>query len=56
MNRHRANKDFAILYRTNAQSRSMEEALRKNNIAYRIYGGVSFTKGKRSKTSLPISD
>jgi DNA helicase-2/ATP-dependent DNA helicase PcrA len=36
------NKGFAILYRTNAQSRRMEESLRKLNIPYRIYGGVSF--------------
>ena len=35
-------KDFAILYRTNAQSRSLEEALRKFNIPYKIYGGISF--------------
>jgi DNA helicase-2/ATP-dependent DNA helicase PcrA len=34
--------DFAILYRTNAQSRSFEEALRRLNIKYRIIGGVSF--------------
>ena len=43
------NKDFAILYRTNAQSRSMEEALRKMNIAYRIFGGLSFYKRKEIK-------
>jgi DNA helicase-2/ATP-dependent DNA helicase PcrA len=43
------NKDFAILYRTNAQSRSMEEALRKLNIPYRIYGGLSFYKRKEIK-------
>jgi DNA helicase-2/ATP-dependent DNA helicase PcrA len=34
--------DFAILYRTNAQSRSIEEALRKRNLPYRIYAGFSF--------------
>jgi DNA helicase-2/ATP-dependent DNA helicase PcrA len=34
------NGDFAILYRTNAQSRSMEDALRKRDIPYRIYGGL----------------
>ncbi len=43
------NKDFAILYRTNAQSRSMEEALRKMNIPYRIYGGVGFYQTKEGK-------
>ena len=42
-------KDFAILYRTNAQSRSMEEALRKLNIPYRIYGGLSFYQRKEIK-------
>jgi DNA helicase-2/ATP-dependent DNA helicase PcrA len=41
------NGDFAILYRTNAQSRSMEDALRKRDIPYRIYGGLSFTRGKK---------
>lgn len=43
------NKDFAILYRTNAQSRSMEDALRKAGIAYRIYGGLSFYRRKEIK-------
>ena len=43
------NKGFAILYRTNAQSRSMEEALRKLNIPYRIYGGLSFYQRKEIK-------
>ncbi len=46
------NKNFAILYRTNAQSRSMEEALRKMNIPYRIYGGLSFYKRKEIKDLL----
>ncbi len=46
------NKDFAILYRTNAQSRSLEEALRKNNIAYKIYGGISFYQRKEIKDIL----
>ncbi|MBJ7428022.1 MAG: UvrD-helicase domain-containing protein [Bacteroidia bacterium] len=49
MNSHVANKDFAILYRTNAQSRSLEEALRKMNIPYRIYGGLSFYHRKEIK-------
>lgn len=41
--------DFSILYRTNAQSRSFEEALRKRNIPYRIYGGLSFYQRKEIK-------
>lgn len=41
--------DFAILYRTNAQSRAFEEALRKLNIPYRIFGGLSFYKRKEIK-------
>ncbi|RNC63623.1 ATP-dependent helicase [Proteiniphilum sp. X52] len=41
--------DFAILYRTNAQSRVFEEALRKNNIPYKIYGGLSFYQRKEIK-------
>lgn len=41
--------DFAILYRTNAQSRIFEEALRKKNIPYRIYGGLSFYQRKEIK-------
>lgn len=49
MNAHINNKDFAILYRTNAQSRAMEEALRKLNIPYRIYGGQSFYQRKEIK-------
>ncbi|HRI41562.1 MAG: ATP-dependent helicase [Bacteroidota bacterium] len=52
MNRQWRNKDFAILYRTNAQSRAMEEALRKGNIPYRIYGGLSFYKRKEIKDLL----
>ena len=40
------------MYRTNAQSRSMEEALRKLNIPYRIYGGLSFYKRKEIKDLL----
>ena len=46
------NRAFAILYRTNAQSRSMEEALRRLNIPYRIYGGLSFYKRKEIKDML----
>jgi DNA helicase-2/ATP-dependent DNA helicase PcrA len=42
-------KDFVILYRTNAQSRIFEEALRKINIPYRIYGGLSFYQRKEIK-------
>jgi len=52
MNNQLPNSDFAILYRTNAQSRSMEEALRKLNIPYRIYGGLSFYKRKEIKDML----
>lgn len=46
---HFFNKDFAILYRTNAQSRSFEEALRRMGIVYRIYGGMSFYQRKEVK-------
>lgn len=46
------NHEIAILYRTNAQSRSMEEALRKLNIAYKIYGGLSFYQRKEIKDLL----
>ena len=41
--------DFAILYRTNSQSRSFEEFMRKENIPYRIYGGLSFYQRKEIK-------
>ena len=44
--------DFAILYRTNAQSRAMEDSLRKRNIPYRVYGGVSFYQRKEIKDVL----
>ncbi len=46
------NQDFAILYRTNAQSRAMEDALRKRNISYRVYGGLSFYQRKEIKDVL----
>ena len=46
------NNTFAILYRTNAQSRAMEEALRKLNITYKIFGGLSFYKRKEIKDLL----
>ncbi|MFD1142693.1 ATP-dependent helicase [Larkinella insperata] len=46
------NSDFAILYRTNAQSRAFEEALRKLNIKYRIIGGLSFYQRKEIKDLL----
>jgi DNA helicase-2/ATP-dependent DNA helicase PcrA len=49
---HFFNKDFAILYRTNAQSRSFEESLRRMGIAYRIYGGTSFYQRKEVKDYL----
>jgi DNA helicase-2/ATP-dependent DNA helicase PcrA len=49
---HYKNRHFAILYRTNAQSRSMEEALRKLGIPYRIYGGISFYGRKEIKDIL----
>lgn len=49
---HLGNKDFAILYRTNSQSRAMEEALRRKNIKYRIVGGVSFYQRKEIKDLL----
>ncbi len=49
---HFKNSDFAILYRTNAQSRSFEESLRRMNIAYRIYGGISFYQRKEVKDFL----
>ncbi len=52
MNERAHNRDFAILYRTNAQSRAIEEALRRQNIAYRIYGGLSFYQRKEVKDLL----
>ncbi len=44
--------DFAVLYRTNAQSRELEEALRERNIPYRIYGGMSFYQRKEIKDAI----
>ncbi|MEZ5196218.1 MAG: 3'-5' exonuclease [Bacteroidales bacterium] len=52
MNNQLQNDAFAILYRTNAQSRSIEEALRRMNIPYRIYGGLSFYNRKEIKDLL----
>ena len=46
---HLKNKDFAILYRTNSQSRPFEEALRRINLTYRVYGGMSFYQRKEVK-------
>ena len=46
---HYRNNDFAILYRTNAQSRAFEESLRRMNIPYTIYGGISFYQRKEIK-------
>ncbi len=52
MNRQLGNDSFAILYRTNAQSRAFEESLRKMNIPYKIYGSVSFYQRKEIKDVL----
>ena len=49
MNDHLSYDNFAILYRTNAQSRAMEESLRKLNIKYKIVGGLSFYQRKEIK-------
>ena len=49
MRYHLSNQDIAILYRTNAQSRVFEEYLRRYNIPYRIYGGLSFYQRKEVK-------
>ena len=52
MNLQLKNSDFAILYRTNAQSRALEDALRKKDIKHRIYGGLSFYQRKEIKDTL----
>ena len=52
MKDHERYADFAILYRTNAQSRVFEEVLRKRNIPYKIYGGLSFYQRKEIKDIL----
>lgn len=52
MQRQLPNSSFAVLYRTNSQSRSIEDALRKRDIPYRIYGGVSFYQRKEIKDLL----
>lgn len=52
MQKQLGNDQFAILYRTNAQSRAMEDALRKRDIPYRIYGGLSFYQRKEVKDVL----
>ena len=49
MSQHLSYDDFAILYRTNAQSRAMEESLRKLNVRYKIVGGLSFYQRKEIK-------
>ena len=49
MSKQLQNSDFAVLYRTNAQSRAIEDALRKRDIPYRIYGGLSFYQRKEIK-------
>lgn len=52
MNKQLANRDFAILYRTNVQSRAIEESLRRMNIPYRVYGGLSFYQRREIKDIL----
>ncbi len=52
MNKQLSNGEFAVLYRTNAQSRAIEDALRKRDIPYRIYGGLSFYQRKEIKDVL----
>lgn len=52
MNHHLTLDNFCVLYRTNSQSRSIEDALRKKNIDYKIYGGMSFYQRKEIKDVL----
>ena len=52
MQNHLRNSDFAVLYRTNSQSRSLEEALRRINLKYKIVGGMSFYQRKEIKDML----
>ncbi|MBD5222292.1 MAG: UvrD-helicase domain-containing protein [Bacteroidales bacterium] len=52
MTRHDSYDDYAVLYRTNAQSRTLEESLRSRNIPYRIYGGLAFYQRKEVKDAL----
>ena len=52
MQTHASEKEFAVLYRTNSQSRAIEESLRRNNIKYRVVGGVSFYQRKEIKDLL----
>lgn len=49
LNEQQQYSDFAVLYRTNAQSRILEEALRKRNVPYRVYGSISFYQRKEIK-------
>lgn len=49
MQEHASNEEFVILYRTNSQSRAMEESLRRMNLKYRVVGGVSFYQRKEIK-------
>jgi DNA helicase-2/ATP-dependent DNA helicase PcrA len=52
LSNHDSCEDYAILYRTNAQSRSLEEALRKRDMPYRIYGGLSFYQRKEVRDAI----
>lgn len=52
LTQHDSYEEYAILYRTNAQSRILEESLRKRNIPYRIYGGLSFYQRKEIKDAI----